>query len=896
MKKKLLIITPHLSTGGAPQVTVNKIKLLKDTYEIKCIEYHCISWNFLVQKNRIIDLLGTENLITLFSNHEVELFKIIDSFQPEIISLEEFPEFFMDDSISKRLYSDDRKYKIFETTHDSSFPVSSKKWIPDKFIFVSAFNAFRYINFDVPYEIIEYPVDKKIKNKTEYQNKLGLEPDWKHVLNVGLFTPRKNQKYLFEIAEKLKDYKIKFHFIGNQAANFESYWKPLMFDKPENCIVWGERNDVEDFINACDLFFFASKGDRNNKELNPIAIKEALEYEIPLLMFNLDVYCGKYNKNKNVHYLSGNLEHDCKMIFDIINPKPMKYKDELILIGTYPNTNERKRLTKECINSYKSLGRKILLLSHYPVSEDIQEIVDYYVYDKENPLTYHSYYNLFFNKTTNYDVNMNINGLKTSNQSLTVYTNLLNGFKIAQDLGYSKVFYTTFDVVLSSEDYSSIDFGFEKLNNLNGYLSNIPNPLGKGVETTAMWFNTDFFLSKFKDIRTPEEYNNLCSSYNSHNFLEHFMFKVLENEPTVTIVDIEGYTLLQKSGRGVSSNSEYYSILPIENEENKFMFYFFTYNNDNRIINVTIKENNQETHNVNFKISEKKEYMRKLEYVGNEIELIISFIDNNQLIKKESYKINEFNLNDYKNTGVFIDKKKPKIKLVHLQTTRNDERERLSYESVSKLQNFGIDYVLHKNIPYTSLPPSHTCLRPDCVSFTHFTDPSHPNYGYALTPSHYGCYESFKNGILSEFSDDVDFLIVCEGDCIIEVPYEEFMDKLYKVCPIIKSNDIGYFSFGDVDTLDFGWKQSEVVEEIPNQDLLFITNKIIGLQCIMFPKKIKPFLFKQLLEHKWDAADMYFNTIFVDNNVKMGILKERITTQADGESLIDKTEKIFRKK
>jgi len=28
--KKLLIVTPHLSTGGAPQVTANKVALLKD--------------------------------------------------------------------------------------------------------------------------------------------------------------------------------------------------------------------------------------------------------------------------------------------------------------------------------------------------------------------------------------------------------------------------------------------------------------------------------------------------------------------------------------------------------------------------------------------------------------------------------------------------------------------------------------------------------------------------------------------------------------------------------------------------------------------------------------------------------------------------------------------------
>ena len=36
--KKLLIITPHLSTGGAPQVSVNKIELIKDDLEISKYE------------------------------------------------------------------------------------------------------------------------------------------------------------------------------------------------------------------------------------------------------------------------------------------------------------------------------------------------------------------------------------------------------------------------------------------------------------------------------------------------------------------------------------------------------------------------------------------------------------------------------------------------------------------------------------------------------------------------------------------------------------------------------------------------------------------------------------------------------------------------------------------
>ena len=168
-------------------------------------------------------------------------------------------------------------------------------------------------------------------------------------------------------------------------------------------------------------------------------------------------------------------------------------------------------------------------------------------------------------------------------------------------------------------------------------------------------------------------------------------------------------------------------------------------------------------------------------------------------------------------------------------------------------------------------------------------------YGTALTPAHYGCFESFKTGILTEFQDE-DFLITCEGDCIIEVPIEEFVNKLYEVCEIISKTNIGYFSFGDVKTLDFGWHQSNMVEEVPNQDLLFITDKIIGLQFIMFPKSVKKFLFNKLRTHKWDAADIYFNTIFYNTEFKMGILKERLTSQADGVSLIDNELKTFIKK
>jgi hypothetical protein len=52
-----------------------------------------------------------------------------------------------------------------------------------------------------------------------------------------------------------------------------------------------------------------------------------------------------------------------------------------------------------------------MVVSHYPVSEEIQRSVDYYVFDANNPVTEHSFYNKFYNYRY-LDVEININGLK----------------------------------------------------------------------------------------------------------------------------------------------------------------------------------------------------------------------------------------------------------------------------------------------------------------------------------------------------------------------------------------------------------------------------------------------------------------------------------------------------
>jgi glycosyltransferase involved in cell wall biosynthesis len=870
-RKRLLIVSPHFSTGGAPQVTLNKVELLKDHFDILVVEYAFIAWKYVVQRNKVIDILG-DNFKSLGDN-KGELLDFIESFNPDVISMEEFPEMFMDNDLTREVYSEDRTYCIVETTHDSSFNPDHKRWMPDEFVFVSAYNVFKYSYLEVPMRVIEYPVDTIVRYPEQR--------DYKHVVIVGLWTQRKNQGYAIEMAKRLTDYNVKFHFLGNQAGNFESYWKPLMKDLPDNCLVHGEIDVVSKWVSESDMFLFPSKGDKGNKELNPIAIKEALCYpDLPKMMYNLDVYCNKYNDYNDVTYLTGDVSNDVAAMKDILNLELMN--KELIVIGTYPDTKIREKLTIDCINSVKKLGRPIMLVSHYAVHPDVQKMVDYYIYDEHNPLTHHSYYNRFTRSQEDYSVEMRIEG--DSNQSLTVLTNLMNAGKAAKVFGFTKMFYVTFDHVIDERDYNVINNNFNKLDEeWKAVLATLNTPFGKGIQTNCMFFKPEFISKLLDDVRTPEQYNLLCEYLGAQNFLEDYMMKKVQKTEGVWVEHPEEETFLVHTGEGKSSNSEYVGIVRCE-EDNCNYFYFYTYNETVPHYKMKLLNN-------------KREYLKDLDLKYRESYLRLDddiVVVNLTLV--ENNTVREFHVSDIKGTikvaGSKSFNKKPKIKLVHIQTTLNDDREQLSRASLEQVQDYGWEYILHTNEPYRSLPPVHNCNRPQAVSMELFDEATVRERSTALTPAHYGCYSAFKEAILGEFSE-CDYIIVCEGDCIIEVDVESFIHKVEKCALMLEKSNIGFMSFGDKDTLDFGWPQSPVVQEV-NEDM-YVTNHLIGMQCIMFPKFVKNYLKDKLRTHPWDAADIYFNNIFRGSGYEMGIVHNRITTQADGYSLIDQQFKTFRK-
>jgi FkbM family methyltransferase len=364
MKKTVVYIAPHLSTGGMPQYLFKQIESIKNDMEVYCVEWDNVTGGVLVvQRNKIVNILG-DRLITLGEPRE-QLFAILDRIKPDVVHLQEIPELFMPPHIADKLYAVSRTYTIIETSHDSSYNIENKRYLPDKFLMVSQYQIDQYKALDIPIDLVEYPIEPKVRTKTREQalRDLGLDPNLKHVINVGLFTPRKNQAEAIEYARQLQHYPIQFHFIGNQADNFKYYWEPLMQNFPANCKWWNERSDVDAFYEAADLFLFTSRGNDHDKETMPLVIREALTWKTPSLIYNLPVYMGYFDKYDTIEYLADDVQQNAYRIAKKLlrEPQPIKLQE------SPPQFQSRWDLNTQTI--YYSVDKHI----QYPVLVSLKE-------------------------------------------------------------------------------------------------------------------------------------------------------------------------------------------------------------------------------------------------------------------------------------------------------------------------------------------------------------------------------------------------------------------------------------------------------------------------------------------------------------------------------------------
>jgi len=127
-------------------------------------------------------------------------------------------------------------------------------------------------------------------------------------------------------------------------------------------------------------------------------------------------------------------------------------KKDIIIIGAYPNHPYKMDMLRECIKRVKPLGYDILVVSHYPLPTDIQESVDYVIYDKENVKMLYCPNYEFGNDGFIIKKHINEGG-----HALAVVKNINNGINYVNYLKYNFFFYMECDNLFGSDDLLKIE-------------------------------------------------------------------------------------------------------------------------------------------------------------------------------------------------------------------------------------------------------------------------------------------------------------------------------------------------------------------------------------------------------------------------------------------------------
>ena len=883
-KKKLLYIAPHLSTGGLPQYLTKKIEFLKDEFEIYLIEWeNCTGGKLIVQRDKILNLIDSTKFYE-FGENKYELFNIIEDISPDIIHLEEIPEYFMEDNIAEELYSKNRNYFLVETSHDSSFDTSSKRFFPDKFMFVSNWQIDQYTNVDIPKILVEYPIEYIPRpDRDTALKRLNLDPSKKHILHVALYTSRKNQKEFFEYAKSLPEYE--FHSVGNQADNFKWYWEPLMKDIPPNLTWWGERSDVESFYQSMDLFLFTSRGNKNDKETMPLVIREALSYQLPQLLYNLEVYQNYFDGYDSIDYLDFNsFDNNIKKIkSNFKEVKDVNEEEEAYVVCTYPNTQANIDTTIECVKALrKDSNRKIIISSHYPVPKELQDMVDYVFYEKNNPLTKHTFYEGYSFYNNQFDTYVNLRGEDNDiYHGPACYTLFYNPATFAKGLGIEKLYYVNFDYILKDQSY--INYISKKLNTYNTFFGEHKAQEGKCYYTYFFGAKPEAILNHCNFIETGNQYDNLMGKCEAEsNGLENLYYHLFKNnkqnyiEPKEKFEkDAEKYFEFKDYSR-----VEYYTILPTDVDNHFCPWITISNANESKNIHYTVEKNGELIIDRLLEIRGKFTFWDLVKYnLEDNFKVIFDVRDavTGETIKYHQFDLNEdYFLNIMPKNGSFKwkdDRSKylPKIKLIHLVTDpKNNDKEIKSLESLK-------DFCKHTNIKYEQrinkiwkdIPPKETCNRPDDIQ-------SKPGY-YKLAPGHYGCFLAHTNAICSKDNYEYDYVLIFEGDVIIDSDYQELYDSLIRFSRISKEQDQDLIGFGNP-------HQKRNLNGPKIEDIYTNVTPFIPAQSYLINREKLDKINKAIKTTKWDAFDMWVCNVA---QLKVGTAEKIYTKHLPGFSIID---------
>jgi hypothetical protein len=281
-------------------------------------------------------------------------------------------------------------------------------------------------------------------------------------------------------------------------------------------------------------------------------------------------------------------------------------------------------------------------------------MVDYCIYDKNNLLTKHTFYQYTWFDFDSWKVDLMLTGEDNDvYHGPSVYTNYYNAASLAKDLGIKKLYFLNYDYHLKNTSY--IDSISSILNSKKAYVGLREEQEGNTIITYFLASEPKFYLDHFPLIQTSKEYDNLMVKWGSEsNGLENLTYHTFnQDKDKIYWEDKSNFTKLidENFEHKDYSRVEYFSVLPVKDHPEQFAVFLSVANSvDSRDIYITVHEDDQMLFDEMVKVINKVSWFRQVVFNPEKIYKVHyesydrydqSLVENKKIIiDKEYFEIN----------------------------------------------------------------------------------------------------------------------------------------------------------------------------------------------------------------------------------------------------------------
>jgi len=201
-------------------------------------------------------------------------------------------------------------------------------------------------------------------------------------------------------------------------------------------------------------------------------------------------------------------------------------KDHVIVINSHINNKAKEDILIDCIKQLKKTGIDIMISSHTRISPEVLDLVDYYVFDKDNPMiTSHTDFYFWKNKQIEIQIKTPL-----SAHSYTALKNVKNAVHFAKALGKKYFYHIEYDCVISDEDVDTlVNFPKENKGHLGYFDIYNLSPGHRGVSMLFYYSEVDSFINIAQIPNTVEEYTEYTSKHIGGIASEMYLYNRFQN-------------------------------------------------------------------------------------------------------------------------------------------------------------------------------------------------------------------------------------------------------------------------------------------------------------------------------------------------------------------------------